>query len=141
MIGWLEKQAWKIASGVLLIMVISLGIQLARVAADRAKIEKQRAALELAIDKPVTGWRARMLTCTNNTAELKGAISAQNDRIKVLGEQSAARIAGAEQALVAAERGKAAADAKIKSLLRPLVGSDTCLRVIEADARLLESLR
>ena len=141
MIGWFEKQAWKIAAAGLLVLVISLGVQLARVAGDRAKIEKQRAALELSIEDPATGYRARLRTCTDNTVTLTEAITAQGEKVKALGEESRAKTAEAQKAIDAAERGRAAADAKVKSLMRPLVATETCQRVNEADARLLETLK
>lgn len=141
MIGWIEKQAWKIASAGLLILVISLGVALVRMTVDRNDTEKQRAALELSIEKPVTGWRSRLLTCQDNGERLKGAISDQNQRITDLGAASDAKIKEATKAVDAANKQSAKAEAKIKDLMRPLVGADTCLRVIEADERLLRSLQ
>lgn len=100
-----------------------------------------RAEVQATIDQPVTGWKARLATCQGNTVVLQGALASQNDRIDSLGRDSAARLAEAEKGLAAAQRGQAAAEARVAKIMKPLVGADTCLRVIEADQRLMESLR
>jgi len=72
---------------------------------------------------------------------LQAGIDEQNGKIDALKADGARRMAEAEKALAAAQRDAAKAQTKITALMKPLVGVDTCQRVIEADERLLETLK
>jgi hypothetical protein len=141
MIAWLEARAWQVgtigAAAVALGLAVALSISTARL----HDAQTARDALQASIDAPGTGWAARLTTCTNNTATLKAGIEAQNGQIEGLRAEGAKRLAEADKAVTAAQRDAAKAQAKIAALMKPLVGADTCLRVIEADERLLETLK
>ena len=109
----------------------------AQLKAARADRDQARAAIEA----PVTGWAARLAQCQLNAGALQRAIDGQNAAIKANGEESARRLQAAAEAVDQAQRGAARAEAKVAALMKPLAGFDTCARVIEADQRLLESLK
>lgn len=140
MIAWLEARVWQIgtigATAMAFGLAIALSISTARLHDARADAD----ALTAAIEAPVTGWAARLTTCQNNGLVLQAGIESQNAAIKRNGEESAKRLADAEKALSAAQRQAGLAEAKVKAIMKPLVGSDQCVRFIEADERLMESL-
>lgn len=141
MIAWLEARVWQIGTTVATVTAFGLAVALSTTTARLHDAQTAAAALTASIDAPVTGWAARLTTCQNNTATLDAAIQSQNAAIKRNGEEAAARLAMASAALSAAQRDAAKSEVKIAALMKPLVGADTCLRVIEADERLLESLK
>lgn len=141
MIAWLEARVWQVgtigATAVAFGLAIALSISTARLHDAQA----DRDALRTSIETPVTGWAARLTTCQNNTASLRAGIEAQNGQIDALKADGAKRLAAANAAIAAADKRAASDQVRIAKLLKPLVGADTCQRVIEADERLLESLR
>lgn len=138
---WIEARVWQIGAIGGGLVAAGLAVSLAITAANLHRVEKERDDVRASITAPVTGWAARLTTAQNNAATLEGRVKDQNARIDALGRDSAARLAEAEKALTAAQRGQAVAEAKVAKIMKPLVGADTCLRVIEADERLMESLR
>jgi chromosome segregation ATPase len=138
---WLEARAWQIgaiaAGAAALGMAVSLSIANARLHDAQAT----RDALQASIDAPVTGWAARLTTAQNNAATLEATIKSRNDQIDAMGKDSKRRLDEAAAALAAADKRAASDQARIDKLMKPLVGVGTCQRVIEADQRLLESLK
>lgn len=141
MIAWIEARIWQVGTIGASAAAIGLGIALLVSGARLKDAEAARDKLQASITAPGTGWAARLTTCQNNVVTLGSAIQTQNDAIKRTGEESAARLAAASAALKAAQRDNARAEAKVAALMKPLVGVNTCQRVIEADERLLESLK
>lgn len=141
MIAFLTGRLWQVGAIGAGVLAAGLAISLALTSANLHRVEKERDDVRASIEAPVTGWAARLTTAQDNASRLKAAVDDQNARIDALGRDSAARIAEAEKGLAAAQRGQAAAEAKVAKIMKPLVGADTCLRVIEADERLMESLR
>ena len=140
MTGLLTGQLWKVGAIGAGVAAAGLAISLALTTANLHRVEKERDDVRTSITAPVTGWAARLTTAQNNAATLEARIKDQNARIDAMGKESAARLAEADRSLVAAQRGQAAAEAKVAKIMKPLVAADMCLRVREADARLLESL-
>lgn len=141
MIAWLEARVWQIGTAVATVTAFGLAVALSTTTARLHDAQTAAAALTASIDAPVTGWAARLTTCQNNTATLDAGIAAQNGQIDALKVDGAKRLAEADKAVSAAQRDAAKSEAKIAALMKPLVGADTCLRVIEADERLLETLK
>lgn len=141
MIAWLEARVWQFGTAVATLAAFGLAISLSITTARLHDAQKSRDALQASIDTPVTGWAARLTTCQNNTETLQAGIAAQNGQVEGLRAEGAKRMAEAQAALVAAEKRAAADQDRIAKLMKPLVGVDTCQRVIEADERLLESLK
>ena len=140
-VQWIEARVWQIGAIGGGLVAAGLAVSLALTTANLHRVEKERDDVRASITAPVTGWAARLTTAQNNAGRLQASIDDQNARIDALGRDSAARLAAAEKALTAAQRGQAAAEAKVAKIMKPLVAADLCLRVQEADARLLESLK
>ena len=138
---WIEARVWQIGAIGGGLVAAGLAVSLALTTANLHRIEKERDEVRASITAPVTGWAARLTTAQNNAATLEARIKDQNARIDALGRDSAVRLAEADKALTAAQRGQAAAEAKVAKIMKPLVAVDSCARVYEADQRLLESLR
>lgn len=141
MIAWLEARVWQFGTVVATLAAFGLAITLSIANARLHDAQTSRDALQASIDTPVTGWAARLTTAKNNAATLDAAIKAQNATIDAMGKDSARRLATASAALAEADKRTASDQARIAKLMKPLVGVDTCQRVIEADERLLESLK
>lgn len=141
MIAWLEARVWQFGTIVASVMAFGLAIALSISGARLHDAQTSRDALQASIDAPVTGWAARLTTAQNNAATLEDEIKDRNATIDAMGKDSARRLATASAALAEADKRAASDQARIAKLMKPLVGVDTCQRVIEADERLLESLR
>lgn len=133
--GW---QIGAIAAGVAAVgLTASVLWGQAQLKAARAERDQVRAAIEA----PGTGWAARLAQSQLNNVTLQRAIDGQNAAIKANSEESARRLQAATEAVDQAKRDTARSKAKVAALMKPLSGFDTCARVIEADQRLLESLK
>jgi hypothetical protein len=141
MIAFLQAKVWQLGTGVATAAALVLAISLALATANLHRVEKERDDVRASIEKPGTGWAARLGTCQANGEALIGRLDVQTAAVAALGQASATRIAEAEKGLAAARRDQSRAEAKVSALMKPLVGADTCLRMIEADERLMESLR
>lgn len=137
---WVQAQAWKLGALGGLAVALSLAVALGVCTVQKNRAVTARDALAASIDAPVTGWAARLRQSEANVGVLDKAIAGQNDAIKANAKASAERLAEAEKGLAVARRDQAKAAAKIEALMKPLVGADTCTRVVEADERLLRSL-
>lgn len=102
-------------------------------------------ALQKSIDKPVTGWAARLNACTidlatvrGNAALLSGALSDQNRAVSDLEARAAA--AHAKGAFDRSEAAKkvSAAQAQVAALRNARAGADQCA---SADQLILENVR
>lgn len=141
MIAWLEARVWQLGTIGATAMAFALAVSLSIATARLHDAQTAAAALTASIDAPVTGWAARLTTCQNNTASLESAIAERNARIDALAADSARRLAEATKAVTAAQRQASQAEAKVQTIMKPLVGADQCLRFIEADERLMGSLK
>jgi len=141
MIAGLEARVWQFGTIGATAVAFGLAIALSIATARLHDAQVSRDALTASIETPVTGWAARLTTARNNASVLETSIGDQNAKIDALSKDSAARLALATAALAAADKRAAGDQARIAKLLKPLVGSNTCQRVIEADERLLESLK
>lgn len=99
------------------------------------------ARVQATIDAPKIGWKARLADCHGNVDRLNASLTAQNAALKANSTADAARLAEATKAISAATQATAKAEAKAKALKRPLTGKTQCDRLLEVDARLMESLR
>jgi hypothetical protein len=138
---WVQAQAWKLGTGAALATAVTLAVALGVCSVQKGRAETARDALAASIDAPLTGWAARLSQCSANVDVLDDAIDGQNRVIEEAGKASTARLAEAAKSVAAARRDQVQSDAKIAVLMKPLVGADTCLRVIEADERLMRSLK
>lgn len=141
MLAELRARAWQLGAIGAAALVVILSIALAVSAANLRRVVKERDDVRASITAPVTGWAARLTTVQANQARLQAAVNDQNARLAAITADGAGRIAAAEKDLVEARRGQTKAEAQIASLMKPLVGGDLCLRVQEADARLMETLK
>jgi hypothetical protein len=140
-----NPRAWA-ALGVVVLMV-SLGVQTARLNHAKGDLKSSRAALvdpashrrwqDLAED------RARDLqTCRANTNTLQSAIDRQNASVAALKAEGDRRTTQAAAAVRDAQRGRSDAEARASKLaaLKP-AGADACARMNDADRAVLETLR
>ena len=141
MIAFLQAKVWQLGTGVATAAALVLAISLTVTTAGLHRVENERDDIRASIEEPVTGWGARLGTCQANGEALIGRLDAQSVAVAAMGQSSAARIAEAEKGLAAARRDQSQAVAKVTALMKPLVGADTCVRLIEADERLMESLK
>ena len=80
--------------------------------------------------------------CRTNVAGLEASVGAQNARIEAVRAEGQRKTEEAENALAAAQKGRAAVEARVASLLRDRpAGADACARMESADAAVLGSLR
>jgi hypothetical protein len=135
--AWLAAQAWKIGTGVASAAALGLSVALmisqAQHGADVRKIASH--------EETIRGLGAMLTQCRENTTMLEGAIRTQNTAIATQAAEGAKRLAAAEQGLATAQAATLAAERRIGVLMRPLVGADTCQRMIEMDERVLEDLK
>lgn len=99
------------------------------------------ARVQATIDKPLTGWKARLDQCHVNVTVLNDGLTRQNAALRARSDADAARLAQASKAVSAANQATAKAEAKSKALMRPLTGKTQCDRLLEVDARLMEALK
>lgn len=131
----------KFGQAVIALVLIAVGLLALYNAGFVSGRKAGRAEVTATIEQPVTGWKARLSTCQESSDVLLGSIDTQNAAIEALRKDGEVRLAEADKALTKAQKGQAAAEAKVAKIMKPLVGVDTCMRVIEADERLMESLR
>ncbi len=141
MIGFLTGRLWQAGAIGAGVTALGLALALAVTSANLHRVEKERDDVRDSITAPVTGWAARLTTVQANQARLQAAVNDQNARLAAISADGAGRIAAADKDLVEARRGQTKAEAHVARLMKPLVGSDLCLRVQEADARLMETLK
>lgn len=93
-------------------------------------------------DAELTAARRDLKQCRDNEVELNGAIARQNAAVDRLAAAGARQQAQAAAALSRQRSATSAAQARAAELLaHPPVGIDACQRFMDADAKLLESLR
>ncbi len=141
MIAWLEARAWQLGTIAACAVAIALGSALVAEKIDHARTEHARAGLYDQVYTPGTGYLARNTQLTTNLATCSGSLDRQSDAIDRLAADSKAALVESEKSLITARAATAAAERRIGVLLRPLAAADSCARVIEMDARLLESLK
>lgn len=76
----------------------------------------------------------------SNITSLQIAIDARNVAIQQQADRDAAALAEADQKLTAAQVATAKANARVAELMRPLVATDFCSRIVEMDERILKDL-
>lgn len=79
--------------------------------------------------------------CHANGRALNAAIDGQNVAIQANSAADLAKLATASTELTRAQRETREAQSVVAQLMRPLVGVDTCARVLEVDRRFLETLK
>ena len=131
----------KFGQVVIALVVIAVGLLALYNAGFASGRKAGRAEVTATIEQPITGWKARLATCQESSDVLLGSIDTQNAAIEALRKDGDARLAEADKALTRAQNGRAAAEAKVAAIMKPLVAVDSCARVYEADQRLLESLK
>lgn len=141
MLNWLKAQAWMVGTIAASATALTLGVALIGAKHEAAAQKKLAAGYERQINDPSTGFVVRLSTCRANGTRLQGALDDQNKKVKELGRQSALKTAKADAALKSAAGERDKAIARLAVLSKPLVAHDSCARVYEMDARLLESLK
>lgn len=106
-----------------------------------AGVTDGKAQVQASIDAPLTGWSARLAQSEANYAKLKLTADGQTAELRAKSAADAATLASATKDLTAAQATTATYAAKIATLMKPLVGIDTCARVMDADQRLLGTLQ
>jgi hypothetical protein len=85
---------------------------------------------------------ADLVTSRNNATALQFSITDQNAKLDALSADSAKRLSDAAAALAAAQKGTKQAEKRSVILLNgPLTGSTLERRVLEVDAKVLESIK
>jgi uncharacterized protein HemX len=129
-----SRLAGPIAAGLAVVLALGLGVQTVRLHGT----QKQIAAAEVvqkATDRKL--WAAE-----GNVSALQSGIDQQNDQILAWKADSDARLAKAEQAVTSAQTATLAAEiasARIKA--HQPVGSDVCVRLLDADETFTENLK
>lgn len=97
----------------------------------------EHAKMQLVVDR----LDADLDQCHANGRALNAAIAGQNEAIRKNSAADAAKLATASTELTKAQQETREAQAVFSQLMRPLVGVDTCARVLEVDRRFLETLK
>lgn len=100
-----------------------------------------RAAVQATIDRPVTGWSARLATCGANVASLGAGLKRQNDALAAQSAADEKRLRQAADAVSAAAQATKDSARRVAALQAPLKGTDTCARLLEVDGRVKEMFK
>lgn len=126
----------EILAAVLVLVLILQSIQLheARSMATR---------LQDSITAPVTGWSARLATCTSNATNLDGALKDQNAKVTAQAAAMAAKLAAAQKLAQQAEAGRKRSEALVAALTgyKTPKGSEACPDLLAADAAVQKALQ
>jgi uncharacterized membrane protein len=137
-LGWLtSKLAGPIAGALALLFLVFGLVQWS----EKKGVEHRVDTLQAQIDNPTTGWRAKLGTCSTNVDRLDAALTSQSAATEAQRAASDRAIAAATKDVAAAQKGQAVADAKVKKLLAPAVGADACIRLLDIDQRVRETLK
>jgi hypothetical protein len=101
----------------------------------RISAEHRVAKLEALIDSPHTGWKSRIAACEVDVRSLNALLASQNAAmadVKADGEAAA-------KALAAAHHGRSGV--VVDRLLQPAIGGDACIRLMDIDRRVTETLK
>jgi translation initiation factor 2B subunit (eIF-2B alpha/beta/delta family) len=134
---WLEAQAWKLTTAAASATAIGLAVALVIAQAQHHTDEKTIKAQALSIDS----LGDSLDQCRVNTATLEGAVRSRNAEIDRQATEGKKRLEAAEKGLKEAQAATLAAERRVGVLLRPLAGADSCARMAEMDARILEDLK
>ncbi|MDR7062002.1 MULTISPECIES: hypothetical protein [unclassified Sphingopyxis] len=94
------------------------------------------------LNDPKTGYVARLTTCKANNQILSVGIDRQNASIATNAARGAAAVADATRSVADAQVKTAEAQRKATAILNTQPSGDTaCAKVLDVDARLLESLK
>jgi hypothetical protein len=100
------------------------------------------ARVQATIDHPLTGWRSKLAVCEGARDGFATALDRQAAKMQALIDQGAADTARAER--FAADARAVAESWRQQSVWiaeRPPQGADTCARLLDVDATVMESLR
>jgi hypothetical protein len=126
---WLtSKRAGPIATALSVILLLVAIEQ----HAGRRTAELRVAKLQALIDNPVMGWKARLGACEADVTSLDASLTAQS-------AATAALEADEKPARTAVRR--APVDGRMARLLQPAVGGDACIRLLDIDRRVTETLK
>lgn len=143
--GWLKNAGrflltpvgtWSVVCVVIFVSTLTYGNMRysAGLTAGRAEVQEQ-------IDMPVVGWAARLEACGRNTDTLQASIRERNATITAQSREATDKLKTQER-MVDGLRGQlGTAQRQATAVMRPLVGIDTCARVLEVDRRFVETLR
>ena len=101
----------------------------------RVAAEHRVAMLQTLIDAPRTGWKSRVGSCEADVKSLDALLTAQNAAMADVKADGAATA----KALAAARRSKS--DGSVDRLLQPAIGGDACIRLLDIDRRVTETLK
>lgn len=142
MTAFFSKFAWQIgAAGAALALLTVSGFLIA------AQLENHRIAsvnrqLDAQISDPKTGYVVRLAQAQTNTLQLKTGLERQVSDLKAKAAADAARLAETERLLKLAQADSRQARRQAADLLSRAPAGDTLeQRVLDADARILETLK
>lgn len=118
-------------------LAILLGVFLVSAKLDVARLNKSVRDLN---DK-LAASDQNLKTCKTNLDGANGSLAALSTATQAKADEDAASLAKAAAALVAAQKSASKADARIALLSKPLVGADLCTRAVEAQKRVVESVK
>jgi hypothetical protein len=137
--GWLTSPVGKAAA----LFIACMLLLLAAYAWAEGRGETIGAArVQATIDHPLTGWRARLAVCEDARDGYATALDHQSAGVQALRDQAAADTARAERA--AADARAVAESWRQQSVwiaAHPPQGADTCARLLDVDATVMESLK
>ena len=121
---------WKVGTFAFGALLIGAGITIAVLKIDNSRLLSR-----------VTTLQSDLATAKANQDNLKAAIDQQNEAIKENQRQQQQRITAMQAKLKDAEKARATAERKATKILNsPIKGNNLEDRIIDVDARLLESL-
>jgi hypothetical protein len=133
---------WKAGAVAGVAAAVGLGVTALVERIELGHVRHDRDALSAQIEKPVTGWRARLAQSEANVATVSAALDDQSARLQALSAADAARLKALAGEVETANRRAATAEARSHQIFNaPLNGATTCDRVSDVDRRLLESLK
>lgn len=137
--GWLTSPVGKAAA----LFISCMLLLLAAYAWAEGRGETIGAArVQATIDHPLTGWRSKLAVCEGARDGYATALDHQAAGLQALRDQAAADTARAERA--AADARAVAESWRQQSAwiaAHPPQGADTCARLLDVDATVMESLR
>lgn len=122
-----------ITAAISVVLILLAVVQCGQKVGARQQTKRAQEAQQLA--------EAKLSVCVANATTLEASLKAQNDAVRRLEADGAAKVAAADKALQKALRGRKEAERIALELAQPQSGKTACERMEQTDALVLRSLR
>lgn len=140
--AFFSKFAWQAGAVAAAVALLTVSGFLIAAQVENRRIAAVNRALDDRITNPKTGYVVKLVQAETNTAVVVAGLERQNAALKAKAAQDAARLAETTRLLATAQADSRVARREAAALLsRPPAGDTLEQRVLDADARILETLK